>query len=73
MSKLQGEEAFKGGISWIMSQAETILKSLPAMAQANAVDALLIDTVQFYAELGPMHLGMPYIHVSAGMYHDYTG
>jgi zeaxanthin glucosyltransferase len=73
VSKLEGEEAFKAGISWIMSQAETILKSLPEIVQANGIDALVIDTVQFYAELGTMRLGMPYVHVSAAMYHDYTG
>jgi zeaxanthin glucosyltransferase len=56
-----------------MTQAETILKSLPAIVQANGVDALVIDAVQTYAELGAMRLGMPYIHVSAAMYHDYTG
>jgi hypothetical protein len=39
VSKLEGEDAFKAGISWIMSQAETILKSLPAIVQANGVDA----------------------------------
>jgi len=73
VSKLEGEDAFKAGISWIMSQAETILKSLPAIVQANGVDALVIDTVQFYAELGAMRLGMPYIHVSAALHNDYTG
>jgi zeaxanthin glucosyltransferase len=73
VSKLQGEEAFKAGISWIMSQTETILESLPAIVQANGIDALVIDTVHFYAELGAMWLGMPYIHVSAAMHHDYTG
>src|SRR5882757_5973710 len=73
VSKMQGEEAFKFGIFWLMTQAETILKSLPAIVQANRVDALVIDTVQFYAELGALQLGMPYIHVSAAMYHDYSG
>jgi zeaxanthin glucosyltransferase len=73
VSKLQGEEAFKFGLSWLMTQTEMILKSLPAIVQANRVDALVIDTVQFYAELGAMQLGMPYIHVSAAMHHDYTG
>jgi MGT family glycosyltransferase len=56
-----------------MTQTERILKSLPAIVQANRVDALVIDTVQFYAELGALQLGMPYIHVSAGMYRDYSG
>jgi len=73
VSKLQGEEAFKFGIFWLMTQAETILKSLPAIVRANRVDALVIDTIQFYAELGALQLGMPYIHVSAAMYHDYSG
>jgi zeaxanthin glucosyltransferase len=35
VSKLQGEEAFKFGISWLMTQTETILKLLPASVQAN--------------------------------------
>jgi MGT family glycosyltransferase len=73
VSKLEGEEALKFGMSWLMTQTETILKSLPGIVQANRVDALVIDTVQFYAELGAMQLGMPYIHVSAAMYHDYSG
>src|ERR1700730_15500474 len=73
VSKLQGEEALKFSISWLMTQTATILKSLPAIVQANRVDALVIDTVQFYVELGAMQLGMPYIHVSAAMHHDYTG
>jgi zeaxanthin glucosyltransferase len=73
VSKLQGEEAFKFGLFRLMTQTETILKSLPAIVQANRVDALVIDTVQFYAELGALQLGMPYIHVSAAMYHDYSG
>jgi zeaxanthin glucosyltransferase len=73
ISKLQGEEAFKLSISWLMTQTERILKSLPTIVQANGVDALVIDVVQFYAELGAMQLGMPHIHVSASMHHDYTG
>jgi zeaxanthin glucosyltransferase len=40
VSKLQGEEAFKFGNSWLMTQTERILKSLPATVQANGVDAL---------------------------------
>jgi MGT family glycosyltransferase len=73
VSKLQGEDAFKFGLSALMAQTEAILKTLPAIAQANGVDALLLDTVQFYLELGPMQLGMPYIHVSNGLHLDFTG
>jgi len=73
VSTLQGEEAFKFTISWLVAQAEMILKSLPAIVRANRIDALVIDGTQFYAELGAMQLGMPYIHVSAAMYLDYSG
>jgi zeaxanthin glucosyltransferase len=57
----------------MLVQTESILKSLPAITQANGVDALVIDTSQFSAELGAMQLGMPYIHVSAGLHRDYSG
>jgi MGT family glycosyltransferase len=56
-----------------MSQAESILKSLPNIVQSNQIDALVIDTASFYAELGAIRLGLPYIHVSAAMHFDYSG
>jgi zeaxanthin glucosyltransferase len=73
VSKLQGDEAVKFSVRVVMSQTEMILESLPAIVQTNGVDALVIDTVQFYAELGAMQLGIPYMHVAAAMYFDYTG
>jgi zeaxanthin glucosyltransferase len=72
-SKMQGEDALKFGMRLMMARTEAILKSLPAVVRANGVDALLIDTVQLYAELGAMQLGMPYIHVSVGLHRDYSG
>ena len=73
LSKMQGEDALKFGIGVVLAQTETILKSLPAVVQANGVDALLIDTVQLYAGLGAMQLGMPYIHVSNALHVDFSG
>jgi zeaxanthin glucosyltransferase len=73
VSKMDGDEAVEFAVRVLLSQTETILESLPAIVQANGVDALVIDTIQFYAELGAMRLGMPYIHVSAAMYLDYMG
>jgi MGT family glycosyltransferase len=70
---MQGEDALEFAVGLVMAQTETILKSLPAVVQANGIDALLIDTVQFYAELGAIHLGMPYIHVSNALYFDFSG
>ena len=72
-SKKQGEDALHFSLRAVLAQTEMILKSLPAIVQANGIDALIIDTVQFYAELGAIQLGMPYVHVSTGVHHDYSG
>jgi zeaxanthin glucosyltransferase len=73
VSKMQGEDAVQFAVRMVLAQTEAILESLPAVVQANGVDALVIDTVQFYAELGAMQLGMPYIHVSNALHFDFSG
>jgi zeaxanthin glucosyltransferase len=73
VSKMQGNDALQFSVRTVLAQTEMILKTLPEIVQANGVDALVLDTVQFYAELGAMKLGMPYIHVSAALYFDYSG
>ena len=73
VSKMQGEDAVEFSLRMLMTQTEMILESLPAMVEANGVEALIIDTVQFYAELGAMRLGVPYVHVCAALYFDYSG
>jgi zeaxanthin glucosyltransferase len=73
MSKKQGEDALQFSFRTVLTQTEAILKSLPAIVQANGIDALIIDIVQFYAELGALQLGMPYVHVSTGVHHDFSG
>ena len=73
VSKMQGEDALQFSARMVLHQTEMILKSLPATVTATGVDALLIDTVQFYAELGAIQLDMPYIHVSAALHFDYSG
>ena len=73
VSKLQGDDAVKFSLRMLMTQTETILKSLPAIVEANGIDALVLDTVQFYAELGPIQLGMPYIQVAAAVHFDFSG
>ncbi|HET9367996.1 MAG TPA: glycosyltransferase [Candidatus Udaeobacter sp.] len=72
-SRKQGEDALQFSIGAVLAQTEAILKSLPAVVQKNRIDALIIDTVQFYAELGALQLGIPYVHVSTGVHHDYSG
>jgi zeaxanthin glucosyltransferase len=73
VSKMEGEDALQFSVRILLDQTEAILKSLPAIVEANGVDALIIDTVQFYAELGAMQLGIPYIHVSNALHFDFSG
>src|SRR5258708_1224197 len=46
---------------------------MPAMIEATGLDALIIDQIQFYAELAPMKLGIPYIHAAVALHCDYSG
>jgi MGT family glycosyltransferase len=73
VSKMQGQDALQFSVRTVLAQTEAVLKSLPLVVQANGIDALIIDTVQFYAELGAMQLGMPYVHVANGLHWDYSG
>ena len=73
VSKMQGDDALEFGIGAIMAQTEMILESLPAMVEENQIDALIIDNIQFYAELGAMHLSLPYIQVAAALHFDFSG
>src|ERR1700730_3762791 len=73
VSKLHGDDALGFAIGLVVQRTEVMLKSMPAMLEATAVDALIIDTIQFYAELAPMTLGIPYIHVAVAIHCDYSG
>ena len=71
--ELQGEEALRAALQNAAARTEAMLNSLPATLTAAGVDAVVIDTSLIYAELAPMSLGMPYIHVSVALHRDYSG
>jgi zeaxanthin glucosyltransferase len=73
VSKLERDEVLELSVRLVFAQTEIILKSLPAIVAENKIDALVLDAVQYYAELAAMKLGMPYIHVSNALYYDYSG
>ena len=73
MSKKQGDEALKFSMGLIMSQSESMIKSLPAIVRSNQIDALIIDCINYYVEVAALQLGIPYIHVSAAAHFDYSG
>jgi zeaxanthin glucosyltransferase len=73
VSKMQGQGALQFGLNTILDLTESILPSLPTVVAETGVEALLIDSDYFYAELGAMALGIPYIHVANAMHSDYSG
>ena len=73
ISKMQGEDALQFASHVVMAQTESMLKTLPAVVETNDVDALVIDSVNFYTELAAIQLGMPHLHVACAMHFDYSG
>ena len=73
VSQKQGEDALQFGMRLLLAQTETIFKSLPGIVQALQIDALVIDNVQFYAELAAIKLGIPYVHACGAMHLDFSG
>ena len=73
VSRLQGEDALAFSVGLVVQRTEAMLESMPGLLETTGVDALIIDPIQFYAELVPMKLGMPYIHAAVAMHCDYSG
>src|SRR5260221_1043602 len=71
--ELEGEEALRAALQNAAARTEAMLNALPATLTAAGVDAVVLDTALVYAELAPMSLGMPYIHVSVALHRDYSG
>ena len=73
VSKLAGWEALKFYCGIVAKETEKILQSLPQMVERAGIDALVLDPIQFFAELGAMKLGVPYVSVAVAFYLDYSG
>jgi zeaxanthin glucosyltransferase len=77
MTKPEGNGALEFYINVATKETEMILNSLPQNSgedrSRSQVEAPIIDPVQFFVELGPMRLGIPYIDVATAVYFDYFG
>jgi len=51
----------------------SLFESLPNTLSKAGVDGIVLDQYQPYVELIPMHLRMPFVHVSNALHVDYTG
>jgi zeaxanthin glucosyltransferase len=49
------------------------LEHLEEAILKGGIDAMVIDTIHFFAELVPMKMGLPYIHICNALFIDRTG
>ena len=64
LSKLQGQAALEMAIKSVANTMESAFRNLPRTLRDTNVDALVLDESQRGLGAVPLHLGMPYVHVS---------
>ena len=73
VSRLKGEEGLQFTVNAIAAITEVKWRTLPNLLSSTGVDALVVDNYDFYGEIIPMRLGMPYAVVSNALHFDYSG
>jgi MGT family glycosyltransferase len=73
LSVLQGEDWLRFMIEAQGRMMNAVLSSLPATLATVGADLVVLDTSQFYVELIPISLGLPYVHISNALHFDYSG
>lgn len=73
LAKLEGEECLRVIFQMIAVRLEQMFVSLPATLAAAGVEGLVLDSYDFFRELIPMSLEMPYVHVANALHFDYSG
>jgi hypothetical protein len=54
-------------------RARITLEQLPEKLVHSLVEALVLDTIHFFAELVPMNMGIPYVHIWNVLHIDSSG
>ncbi len=73
LSKLQGQAALEMAIKSVANTMESAFRNLPRTLRDTNVDALVLDESQRGLGAVPLHLGMPYVHVSNALPFDFSG
>ncbi|HEX8801030.1 MAG TPA: nucleotide disphospho-sugar-binding domain-containing protein [Terriglobales bacterium] len=73
LRKLQGQAALELVIKSVANTMESAFRNLPRTLRDTNVDALVLDEVQRGLGAVPLHLGMPYVHVSCALPFDFSG
>jgi len=73
LSELSGKDALHFTVNTMMKgYTASLFESLPNILSKAGVDGIVLDQYQPYVELIPMHLRMPFVHVSNALHVDYT-
>jgi zeaxanthin glucosyltransferase len=73
MSRLKGEVGLQFTVNAVAALNEVKWRTLPNLLSATGIDALVVDNYDFYGEIIPMRLGIPYAIVSNALHFDYSG
>ena len=73
LSRLRGEKALQFTVNAIAAMTEVKWRTLPNLLSTTGIDALVVDNYDFYGEIIPMRLEMPYAVVSNALHFDYSG
>jgi zeaxanthin glucosyltransferase len=73
VSRLKGEEGVQFTVNAVAALNEVKWRTLPNLLSSTGIDALVVDNYDFYGEIIPMRLGMPYAIVSNALHFDYSG
>ena len=74
LSELSGEEALHFTVNAMMKgYTASLFETVADTLSKAGVEGLVLDQYQPYVELIPMHLRMPFVHVSNALHVDYTG
>src|SRR5258708_19914900 len=70
--RLKGEEGLRFTVSAIAAATEVKWRTLPNLLSSTGIDALVVDNYDFYGEIIPIRLGMPYAIVSNALHFNYS-
>jgi zeaxanthin glucosyltransferase len=73
LGSLKGEEGLQFTVDLIAARTAVKWRTLPKLLASTGIDALVLDNYEFYGEVVPMHLGMPYAILSNALHFDYSG
>jgi zeaxanthin glucosyltransferase len=73
LSRLTGEQGLQFTIDTIAQSTQLKWQTFPKLLSASGIDALVLDDCDFYSEVVPMYLGMPYAVLSNALHFDFSG